>query len=590
MSNRISLTAINAQEGLPVIYRNTSCQLEITLTNETGDEISLQQDKSTLDIVVPKISADEIAAATITLDKWNTQIDSTYIQLIYTGEDGAKWLNNGKISIMIGNLKTVAQPAEENIQVNVSGFIPRQRSSQLFTPIVISNPAKPGNIKLEDNLQVNCDSRNLVYISSNPDIQKLENELLINIKNTGAVPLYTGTKKIQPRIEATFIYGNTIGCLTPASEEEGGNYAWDIHASVPYKPAGYPWRAEQPLQSAGGPHPKWVFKPETKNCGLIGTGADANVTLSFARIVAATPVGNTQVLLHFSGFWKDDNTAYDDALFMIDIRKEASPIISGVVKFYTVENHLEVYNPLSPGELEFRWVVFNVAAIKIEFDNLTKPQTKKYPSTTPLTSDQMRISLEHVTQDSLKANLMAYNVEGAMIDNVPYAITIRKCFFTDPRDYVQYAGVKLGNRIWMTQDLNHFNSQSKRNKYGCLYTWEGAQVPPSSDGWRLPTPGDWKDLLESCPSSETPYSWLISSGKSGFNATLGGYMQQGIPANRQEGAIGRYWVNKQDGLSYSETVSFNSDYNSITNGDKFKMHEKSYVSVRYVKDINWIEE
>lgn len=587
MSNSITLTAINTRVDLPVIYRNTSCELKIILTNETGGEISMQPDKSCIYVEIPGITGDEIAAANVTLDGWITQIDDTCIQLIYVGEDGVKWPNDQKRIITICNLTTAAQPAKVDIQVNIAGFIPKPKSSQLFTPIVISNPAKPGNAKLEEVLQLSFDTQGVIYISpqSDPGIQKLQNELLLNIKNTGSVPLYTGKEKIEPRIEASFIYGNTIGCLTPASEEEGGEYAWDIFATIPYKPAAYSWRAEQPSRSSGASRPQWVFKPESTNSGLIGTGADANVTFSFSKIIATTPVGHTEILLRFSGFMKDDTTAYDDALFILDIVKEAPPLTSGVIYFYGMESNIDVYNPFTPGELEFRWLLFNVAEIKIEFSNPTETKSKKYYSSTPLTNDQMRIPLGHVTQETIIATLTAYRATGAVLNEKQFIIAVRKCFFTDSRGDVQYPGIHLGNRLWMTQNLADNNEQSKKNKFGCLYSWEGAKLPLCPDGWRLPRSDDWEDLLASCPPTETPYAWLIKGGKSGFNAVLGGFTRKGVPGNRQEDIEGRYWINKEDGLSNAETISFDSVHSNVTFGDEVKLPKDSYVAVRYVKDF-----
>lgn len=92
--------------------------------------------------------------------------------------------------------------------------------------------------------------------------------------------------------------------------------------------------------------------------------------------------------------------------------------------------------------------------------------------------------------------------------------------FTDPRDNKTYKWVKIGDQVWMAEnlaytgpDIQHItdctewsnnddydgwcyynNDQTLGQKYGPLYQWEAAKtaVPP---GWHLPTADEWEELF-----------------------------------------------------------------------------------------------
>jgi len=207
------------------------------------------------------------------------------------------------------------------------------------------------------------------------------------------------------------------------------------------------------------------------------------------------------------------------------------------------------------------------------------------------------------------------NTEEAFAEAVEEAAeyeSARSGVFTDTRDNEDYKLVKIGNQIWMTENLNYKTAngswcyddkESNCNTYGRLYNWETSKkVCPN--GWHLPTDEEWKELERHLGMSieesdkklyrgtneggklkETSLSyWKVpnekSTNKSGFSALPGGYRSIfGLYNNM--GNIAYFWSSTEFNSTniWSRTLYYNNS--KVNRHDNSK--EYSF-SVRCIKD------
>jgi len=166
-------------------------------------------------------------------------------------------------------------------------------------------------------------------------------------------------------------------------------------------------------------------------------------------------------------------------------------------------------------------------------------------------------------------------------------------------DNEKYKTVKIGEQVWMTENLNiemegsvcYNNDPANCGKYGRLYNWETAMKACPS-GWYLPSNEEWEKLLryvdgtsgtESPYKSETAGKYLKANGTNdfGFSALLGGF-------GRSTGtfgylnSIGDWWTstaptNTNAYRRFMSSTADNVDYSSD--------NKNSYLfSVRCIKD------
>ena len=141
---------------------------------------------------------------------------------------------------------------------------------------------------------------------------------------------------------------------------------------------------------------------------------------------------------------------------------------------------------------------------------------------------------------------------------------------TDLRDGQMYKTVKIGNRIWMAQNLDYADSTitpgivgqnwcydddpEKCKVAGRLYTWSAAtEVCP--DGWHLPTKAEWDTLISlSGRVLKSQVGWGEKNGVDavGFSMIPAGLRDFSVPFFVEDGSLSLFWTasKKTDGGVY----------------------------------------
>ncbi|MDR2595429.1 MAG: fibrobacter succinogenes major paralogous domain-containing protein [Fibromonadaceae bacterium] len=163
--------------------------------------------------------------------------------------------------------------------------------------------------------------------------------------------------------------------------------------------------------------------------------------------------------------------------------------------------------------------------------------------------------------------------------------------FTDQRDNKTYKTVKIGEQVWMAENLNYeaegsrcYNdSTAYCDKYGRLYAWETA-MKACPDGWHLPSDAEWKILIATVGNAETAGKSLKAvngwkengngKDKFGFSALPGGSGSDG--GFDSVGYYGYWWST----IEYSSYFAYYRDMVYY-----FNYHDQNYLySVRCIQD------
>jgi len=177
--------------------------------------------------------------------------------------------------------------------------------------------------------------------------------------------------------------------------------------------------------------------------------------------------------------------------------------------------------------------------------------------------------------------------------------------FTDSRDIHIYKWVKIGNQIWMAENLaykpssgNYWaydNNQKNVSKYGYLYDWETAkQVCPS--GWYLPSDAEWNNLTYYLGGGNVAGGKLKSkaewknqsfraTNECGFSALPAGFLLNrfgNVLSFDNRGKFAYFWASIQTGNYNSSVIELNYNNNEV---NRSSYNQFSYgFSVRCLKD------
>ena len=554
----IGSAVTNADTGDPTVLIGRKNSLKVQLVNNSEAAIALTAGPgaATFGVYLPSayFTVEQLRAVQVTADGWAGTLDTSSTPAVITISctRAATWAVDQTLTFTLANVESGGPTGNTSVAIlpdNMDGNLP----VEMDPPLVVANPPKPGNLQLPDVLQVTLDSQGSV-LRSKSTADPLSNTLYLTLKNIGATALATGeTRAGNPQVHVSFVYGSTSGALAPdgydpAKGAQVGS-AWNIKAGIPS--AQMPWTAASPRWDSENPHPQWTLTPSQNNLQILGPAGDdkANVTFSFSDVVSVTPAGHTQMLVLCDGFAKDDKTAYDPHLYILDIVKVDAPPTRGLLSFFGPDPVITVTDPNAQVAIPLRWSMFDVASVRLLTSSAPTPPLRKTYAVPPkpLDYDNATVTVPAPrASEAIFCTLQAFDAGGGYLNSQQFTAYAQALYVVDGAGHVYPVGL-FGDTFWMLENYqfpaadsyDYGDDPGNEATFGRLYD---ARVQPP-DGWSLPTADDWTALFNRFPGEA--YKALTPGGKSGFNAQLGGSrtIQADGSGNYQDMYVyGYYWA------------------------------------------------
>ena len=177
----------------------------------------------------------------------------------------------------------------------------------------------------------------------------------------------------------------------------------------------------------------------------------------------------------------------------------------------------------------------------------------------------------------------------------------------DLRDGKVYKTVKIGNQVWMAENLNfetdssfcYSDSAKYCAKFGRLYTWTAA-MNACPDGWRLPSETDFKNLIKAVGGEKgaatklkSTSGWNDYDGRSGngtdafgFTALPAGVGNAGSYVG--EGYTTDFWGSTECGIENSPEPGTGCAYAIYLDYDEVNVNLSSYAAKDLVLSVRCI--
>jgi uncharacterized protein (TIGR02145 family) len=555
------LAVTNAGSGGTILQTGVTTSLAIAVVNNSGADIALASgaDAAAFGVYLPSpalFTPGQLRAITVTAAGWTGAPLAPDQSITITCSQAGTWASGQTLTFTLANATSSGPPGSGTVTLLPSN-LGDDAPLSIEAGISVTNPPKPGNLQLTDVLQVTLDSQGSVLRSQSP-ADPLSNTLYLTLKNTSATALAAGGKRFgNPQVLVSFIYGNTSGALAPDTFDptKGAQLgsAWNIKSGI--SSAQLPWTTADPRHESQQNDPQWTLTPSPNNTTLLGpAGTDqANVTFSFSDVVTFTPTGHTQMLVLFTGFAQDADTAYDDHLFVLDIVKVDAPPTRGLLSFFGTDPVIPVSDPNGQITIPLRWSMFDVASVQLLSSSPTVP-ARRIPSSIPpkpVDYGDTTVTLPSPpASEAIFFTLQAFDGTGGYLNSQQFTAYAQVSYLEDVAGHV-YPIALFGNTFWMLANYqfnaagsyDYGGNPANEAAFGKLYDSQVLSQPPP--GWQVPTLADWNALFGLFGDPKQAYAALIGGGRSGFNAALGGrrsIQPGGAGLFEQQYVYGYYWA------------------------------------------------